>query len=79
VKTIESLVEDGRVAEFAAGHTVYAEADTERLAIILHGLLRVYSKSWQAMRSPRSASASRAICSTLPHRAPQPPVASPPS
>ena len=42
LKTIESLVEDGRVAEFAAGHTVYAEADTERLALILHGLLRVY-------------------------------------
>ena len=40
--TIDSLMDGGRVVEFAAGHTVYAEADAERLAVVLQGLLRVY-------------------------------------
>jgi len=40
--TIESLTDGGRVVEFAAGQTVYVEAGTERLAVILQGLLRVY-------------------------------------
>jgi CRP/FNR family transcriptional regulator, cyclic AMP receptor protein len=42
IATIESLVVGGRAAEFAAGHTVYAEADAEALAVIVEGLLRVY-------------------------------------
>jgi CRP/FNR family transcriptional regulator, cyclic AMP receptor protein len=42
VETIESLMEGGRIIEFPAGHTVYTEADAERLAVVLHGLLRVY-------------------------------------
>ena len=40
--TIESLVEGGRIVEFPTGHTVYTEADAERLAVVLEGLLRVY-------------------------------------
>jgi CRP-like cAMP-binding protein len=40
--TIESLTAGGRVIEFPTGHTVYAEADDERLAVLLLGLLRVY-------------------------------------
>src|SRR4029453_19193238 len=40
--TVESLVDGGHVTEFQAGHTVYAEADAERLAVIVRGLLRVY-------------------------------------
>jgi CRP/FNR family transcriptional regulator len=40
--TIESLVEGGRITEFAAGHTVYAEADAVALAIVMEGLVRVY-------------------------------------
>jgi CRP/FNR family cyclic AMP-dependent transcriptional regulator len=40
--TIEALIDGGRVVEFPAGQTVYAEADDERLAVVLHGLLRVY-------------------------------------
>jgi len=40
--TIESLIDGGRVVEFPAGHTVYAEADAEGVAIVTHGLLRVY-------------------------------------
>jgi CRP/FNR family transcriptional regulator len=42
VATIESLIDGGRLVEFPAGHTVYAEADAEGLAVLLHGLLRVY-------------------------------------
>ena len=41
-ETIESLVSRGRVVEFPAGQTVYAEADVERLAVVMLGLLRVY-------------------------------------
>src|SRR5262245_15814152 len=41
-QTIESLVEGGRVTDFPAGNTVYAEADAVALAVVLHGLLRVY-------------------------------------
>jgi CRP/FNR family transcriptional regulator, cyclic AMP receptor protein len=40
--TIASLIDGGRVVEFPAGQTVYAEADAERLAVVLQGLLRVY-------------------------------------
>lgn len=40
--TIESLISRGRVVEYPAGQTVYVEADAERLAVILVGLLRVY-------------------------------------
>jgi CRP/FNR family transcriptional regulator len=40
--TIEPLTEGGRVVEFPAGHVVYTEADPERLAVVLQGLLRVY-------------------------------------
>ncbi|HEU4617385.1 MAG TPA: Crp/Fnr family transcriptional regulator [Gammaproteobacteria bacterium] len=40
--TIESLIAGGRVLEFPSGHTVYAEADAEELAVVLQGLLRVY-------------------------------------
>jgi len=42
IETIESLVERGRVTEFPAGQTVYAEADAVGLAVVLQGLLRVY-------------------------------------
>jgi CRP/FNR family transcriptional regulator, cyclic AMP receptor protein len=42
VETIESLVAGGSLVDFSAGHTVYAEADAERLAVIVRGLLRVY-------------------------------------
>jgi CRP/FNR family transcriptional regulator, cyclic AMP receptor protein len=40
--TIESLIAGGRVIDFPAGQTVYTEADHERLAVLLRGLLRVY-------------------------------------
>src|SRR5262245_40505585 len=40
--TIESLIGGGSVTEFPAGHTVYAEAEAEGLALVLRGLLRVY-------------------------------------
>jgi CRP/FNR family transcriptional regulator, cyclic AMP receptor protein len=39
---IESVISRGRVVEFPAGHTVYAEADAEALAVVMLGLLRVY-------------------------------------
>jgi CRP/FNR family transcriptional regulator, cyclic AMP receptor protein len=42
IETIESLIAGGRVVEFPPGHTVYAEADAEALAVVMHGLLRVY-------------------------------------
>src|SRR5262245_47653849 len=42
IKSIESLIEGGSITAFSAGHTVYAEADAERMAVILGGLLRVY-------------------------------------
>ena len=41
-ETIESLTSRGRAVEFPAGHTVYAEADAEGLAVVTLGLLRVY-------------------------------------
>src|SRR5262245_50435405 len=40
--TIESLTAGGRAVEFPSGHTIYSEADAEALAVITHGLLRVY-------------------------------------
>jgi CRP/FNR family transcriptional regulator, cyclic AMP receptor protein len=42
IGTIESLIDGGRVTQFPAGHTLYAEADAEGLAVVLEGLLRVY-------------------------------------
>ena len=42
IRTIESLIAGGRVVDFASGGTVYTEADAEQLAILIHGLLRVY-------------------------------------
>ena len=42
IGTIESLIAGGRVVDFPSGGTVYTEADAERLAIMMHGLLRVY-------------------------------------
>jgi len=42
IRTIDSLIDGGTVTEFPAGRTVYAEADAERLALVLRGLLRVY-------------------------------------
>ena len=42
IGTIEHLATGGHIAEFAAGHAVYSEADAERLAVIVRGLLRVY-------------------------------------
>ena len=42
ISTIESLIDGGSVTEFPAGHTVYAEAEAEGLALVLRGLLRVY-------------------------------------
>jgi CRP/FNR family transcriptional regulator, cyclic AMP receptor protein len=42
IETIESLIEGGRIIEFPAAHIVYTEAGTERLAVVLQGLLRVY-------------------------------------
>jgi CRP/FNR family transcriptional regulator len=42
VGTIESLMDGGRVVDFPPGRTVYTEADAERLAVMMHGLLRVY-------------------------------------
>jgi CRP/FNR family transcriptional regulator len=40
--TIESLIEGGRLVEVASGHTLYAEADAVKLAVVTQGLLRVY-------------------------------------
>jgi CRP-like cAMP-binding protein len=42
IATIESLIVGGSVTELPAGRTVYAEADDEGLAVVMHGLLRVY-------------------------------------
>jgi CRP/FNR family transcriptional regulator len=42
VETVELLVDGGKLVEFSAGYTVYTEADAERLAVIVRGLLRVY-------------------------------------
>jgi CRP/FNR family transcriptional regulator, cyclic AMP receptor protein len=42
IETIEHLTIGGRFTEFAGGYTVYSEAETERLAVIMRGLLRVY-------------------------------------
>jgi CRP/FNR family transcriptional regulator len=40
--TIESLIVGGRIVDFPSGSTVYTESDAEQLAILMHGLLRVY-------------------------------------
>jgi CRP/FNR family transcriptional regulator, cyclic AMP receptor protein len=42
IETIESLMTGGRVVNLSSGGTVYTEADAERLAVMIHGLLRVY-------------------------------------
>jgi CRP/FNR family transcriptional regulator len=41
-ETVELLAAGGRPSDFLAGITVYTEADTERFAVIVRGLLRVY-------------------------------------
>ena len=41
-ETVERLATGGTVREVAEGVTVYTEAETERFAVILHGLIRVY-------------------------------------
>jgi CRP/FNR family transcriptional regulator len=41
-ETIESLIDNGRIVEFAGGQTMYAEADPVRLAVVIEGLLRAY-------------------------------------
>ena len=42
IETIERLIDGGKLARFSAGRTIYTEADSERLAVIVRGLLRVY-------------------------------------
>jgi len=42
VATVELLTAGGALSHFPQGHTVYSEADDERLAVIIRGLLRVY-------------------------------------
>jgi CRP/FNR family cyclic AMP-dependent transcriptional regulator len=42
IESIERLAAGGRFTDFAAGDTVYSEADVERLALVTRGLLRVY-------------------------------------
>jgi CRP/FNR family cyclic AMP-dependent transcriptional regulator len=42
IGTIESLISGGRVVDFQSGVTVYSEAEAERLAVMMRGLLRVY-------------------------------------
>jgi len=42
VELVEALLENGRAREFPSGQTMYAEADSAGLAIVLDGLVRVY-------------------------------------
>jgi len=42
IATIETLIAGGRFVDFPSGDTIYTEADAERLAVMMHGLLRVY-------------------------------------
>ncbi|HKE83927.1 MAG TPA: Crp/Fnr family transcriptional regulator [Vicinamibacterales bacterium] len=41
-ETVERLATDGTEREVAEGVTVYTEAETERFAVVLNGLIRVY-------------------------------------
>jgi len=41
-ETVERLATGGTMRDVAEGVTVYTEAETERFAVILHGLIRVY-------------------------------------
>ena len=41
-ETLEALSTGGTLVEFPPGHSVYSEADTARLAVMIRGLLRVY-------------------------------------
>ena len=41
-ETVERLATGGTVRDVAEGVTFYTEAETERFAVILHGLIRVY-------------------------------------
>ncbi len=41
-ETAERLAAGGRLSDFPAGLTVYAEADQERVGVVVQGLLRVY-------------------------------------
>ena len=40
--TLAALVDNGRLADAPAGQTMYAEAESGRLAVVLDGLIRVY-------------------------------------
>jgi CRP/FNR family transcriptional regulator, cyclic AMP receptor protein len=42
IETVERLTADGTLCDISGGTIVYAEADTERLGVIVCGLLRVY-------------------------------------
>src|SRR5689334_7777732 len=56
--TIESVIEGGRVVDFPPGRTVYTEADAERLAVMMHGLLRVYTDdAWKDEDQPKEPEA----------------------
>jgi CRP/FNR family transcriptional regulator len=41
-ETVELLASGGRLSDILAGVTIYTEADAERLAVLVRGLLRVY-------------------------------------
>jgi CRP/FNR family cyclic AMP-dependent transcriptional regulator len=41
-ETVQLLTAGGKLSDISAGAIVYAEADAERLGVIVHGLLRVY-------------------------------------
>src|SRR3954470_8414735 len=61
IETIESLMTGGRVVNFSSGGTVYMEADAERLAVIIQGLLRVYMHAGDG-RQVTCATFDPAIC-----------------
>jgi CRP/FNR family transcriptional regulator, cyclic AMP receptor protein len=41
-ETVELLAAGGKLSDFSAGATVYAEAEAERFGVVVRGLLRVY-------------------------------------
>jgi CRP-like cAMP-binding protein len=41
-ETVKLLAAGGKLSEISAGATVYTEAEAERLAVVIRGLLRVY-------------------------------------
>ena len=72
--TIESLMDGGRVIEFPAGHTVYAEADAERLGRRSGGSASRLHACQRRTPGHRAVCTERAICwvcrrsSADPHR-----------